>query len=241
MTSIARGSRFPPQQQGFGGFGGPPQQQGFGGFGGGYQPTRQRFNPMPQQQQGFGGFGGGFSMPQQQQNFGGFGGFGGGFSMPQQQQNFGGFGGFGMPQQQGFGGYGMLQQQGFGGYGMPQQGFNQMQPRVQPTPPQQQQGGSNGGMYQIAGAPLNEMQQFEKKMRQQQQLQTGQILGNPYSQQMGQEDPRMQAMRNLQQMGQRQSQYEPMVSGPPPGGQRQSPYEPMVSGPPPGGYNSSGG
>jgi hypothetical protein len=35
----------------------------------------------------------------------------------------------------------------------------------------------------------------------------------------------MQAMRYMQQMGQRQSSYQPMVSGPPPG--------PMVSGPPP--------
>jgi hypothetical protein len=141
-----------------GGFDGQPQQpqqprQPQGGFGGGYQPTRQRFNPMPQQQQGFGGFGGfggGFGMPQQQQGFGGFGmpqqqGFGGfgGYGMP--QQGFGGFGGFGggfgMPQQQGFGGFGggfgMPQQQGFGGFGgfgMPQQrGFGQMQqPMVQP-------------------------------------------------------------------------------------------------------------
>jgi hypothetical protein len=42
----------------------------------------------------------------------------------------------------------------------------------------------------------------------------------------------MQAMRYMQQMGQRQSSYEPMVSGPPPS-QRRNPYEPMVSGPPP--------
>jgi len=77
----------PQQQQGFGGGFNPMQQQGFGGFGGGFQPSRQRFNPM-QQQQGYGG---------QMQGFGG------------QMQGFGG--GFGMPQQQGFGGgYGMLQQ-----------------------------------------------------------------------------------------------------------------------------------
>ena len=300
-----------------GGFGGQPQQpqqpqqprqpqQPQGGFGGGFQPTRQRFNPMPQQGfGGFGGFGGGFGMPQQQQGFGGFGGFGGGYGMP--QQGFGGFGGFGMPQQQGFGGFGGFggygmpqQQQGFGGfgggYGMSQQGGfgqitpQQMQPMVQPTPPQQQlgqitpeqmrvmsgaprvggqqnsparqsfeqfiaSGGPRGGgagffnalqgyqaspqeeqaanvmqqyrqqqlgqspmdqmqpmvqprapqqaeqaIPQIAGAPLDKAQQYQKEMRQRYQQRMGQISGNPYSQQLGQEDRRMEAMRKLQQM-----------------------------------------
>jgi len=274
-----------------GGFGGQPQQpqqprqpqQPQGGFGGGFQPTRQRFNPMPQQGfGGFGGFGGGFGMPQQQQGFGGFGGFGGGYGMP--QQGFGGFGGFGMPQQQGFGGFGGFggygmpqQQQGFGGfgggYGMSQQGgfgqitpqqnspvrqsfeqfiasggprgagagfFNalqggqaspqeeqapqtqsdsllqryrlaqQQQPMVQPRAPQQAEQDipqiarapqqAEQAIPQIAGAPLDKAQQYQKEMRQRYQQRMGQISGNPYSQQLGQEDRRMEAMRKLQQM-----------------------------------------
>ena len=263
-----------------GGFGGQPQQprqpqQPQGGFGGGFQPTRQRFNPMPQQQQGFGRFGGGF---------GGFNG--GGFGMPQQQQGFGGFGGYGMPQQQGFGGFGGDSNPGVNGFPGPQQ----MQPMVQPIPPQQQLGqiapqqqnssarqsfeqfiasggprGAGAGLFnmiqggqtpqqenpagqspmdqiqrysqmmqqtqqpmvqppappqqvrpmvqptppqqqaeraipQIAGAPLNPAERYQKMMRQQQQQRMGEISGNPYSQQLGQEDRRMEAMRKMQQM-----------------------------------------
>jgi hypothetical protein len=71
-----------------------------------------------------------------------------------------------------------------------------MQPMVQPTPPQQQ---VEQAIPQIAGAPLDAMGQYQKMMRQQQQK-MGQISGNPYSQQLGQEDRRMEAMRRMQQM-----------------------------------------
>jgi hypothetical protein len=80
---------------------------------------------------------------------------------------------------------------------------------VQPPPPQQQ--------AEQAIPQLSPARQQIKAMQQRQQQRMGQISGNPYSQQIGQEDQRMQAMRRMQQM------------------------KPQVSGPPPGGYNNSGG
>lgn len=74
---------------------------------------------------------------------------------------------------------------------------DQVRPMVQPTPPQQQ---AERAIPQIAGAPLNPMERYQKMMRQQQQQRMGEISGNPYSQQLGQEDRRMEAMRKMQQM-----------------------------------------
>jgi hypothetical protein len=168
---------------------------------------------MPQQQQSFGGFGGGF---------GGFGGFGG-YGMPQ-QRGFGGFGGYGMPQQQmgGFGGYGMPQQRAESGasnlanayqqfqaaQGQPGLGGSQSasqsaapQPMTQPLPPQQE-GRIDPNTYTRSPFNLEGGQQapMDQMQRQQQLMSLAQMPGNPYAQQMRQEDPRMQAMRNMQRM-----------------------------------------
>jgi hypothetical protein len=160
---------------------------------------------MPQQ-----GFGGGFGMPQQ--------GFGGGFGMP--QQGFGGgFGGFGMPQQRQqdmFTPQVMVQppppQQPNADASRPFEQFlaAQRMSQGQPGPggsqsasqsAAPQQGGSSEGPSQIAGAPSNQMQQMMQQVGQQAAMQPrNAVSGNPYSQQMSQEDPRMQAMRYMQRM-----------------------------------------
>ena len=69
---------------------------------------------------------------------------------------------------------------------------DQMQPMVQPPAPQQ---------VEQANSQLSPARQYINAMQQrQQQKRMGQISGSPYSQQVGQEDPRMQAMRNMQMM-----------------------------------------
>ena len=99
-------------------------------------------------------------------------------------------GGSGMKQQGGFGG-------GFGGYGMPQQQQNFGNTYARTLPPQQQQGG-----YQPSRQRFNQPQQGFNPMQPQVQAQDP-IMQQPqpqYMQQMRQEDPRMAAMRRMQQM-----------------------------------------
>ena len=219
------GYGMPQQQQNFGGFGGgygmPQQQQGgFGGFGGGFGGYG-----MPQQQMGgFGGFGGGYGMPQQQ-----MGGFNqmprqqqesGGYGIPQQQQ-----GGYNQMNRTPSLNLDAIRQSGLGdefgasqaaaqaatlqSMGMPQQssmlgGINQMGGGSQSAA--MQQGGSDA-------ARLYEQFQASQRMGQGQPgpggsqsasqsaaPQQATMPGNPYAQQMRQEDPRMQAMRYMQRM-----------------------------------------
>ena len=99
-------------------------------------------------------------------------------SYPARQQ-----GGFGQPQ--------MVPQQGMGG-----------------QPPQQLGGALQslfGGQQPQQAKPLNPMMQQQAPMQSQAMgMNMGGSVGmappNPYAQQVGQEDPRMQAMRNMQMM-----------------------------------------
>jgi len=73
---------------------------------------------------------------------------------------------------------------------------------VQPTPPQQKQMGMvpSPEMQAYRAQDAANQAQRGQMMQQRSQQRMGQISGNPYSQQLSQEDRRMEAMRRLQQM-----------------------------------------
>jgi hypothetical protein len=172
--------------------------------------------PMPQVQPPMGGFGPGIN------NFGAAPG--GSFGQPQQpgtgQSALGGQqdSPFNLMQrfqtmqqmqqmlpQGGFGGQQPGQPMGIaGGIGMPPQpmgGGDPMQPRISGGPvsdPMQDQ--YQAFMNQTQGLPDNAPMQPGQPMDRQKQIMTQPPAPNPYAKPIGQEDPRMQAMRNMQQM-----------------------------------------
>ena len=200
----------PQQQQSFGGFGGygMPQQRGFGGFGGGYGMPQQQmggFNQMPRQQQESGGYG----IPQQQQ--GGYNqmnrtpslnldairqsGLGDEFGASQAAAQAAALQSMGMPQSEGGmdAGMGAYNQASAARNMAERERFNAAQTQANPAnlanayqDMLRGMGGAGSGSQSAAPQPMVMPQPM--------------MPPNPYSQQMRQEDPRMQAMRYMQRM-----------------------------------------
>lgn len=210
----------PPQQQGFGGYGMPQQMQQQQGFGGGFSPEDVTSFPVtPPRQQGLGGglgsfFGRqGFNTPQQD------------FGQSQLAAQNAALQSMGIPLSEGgidagMGAYNQASAErnmaaraaqanqppasvqdlasllrGGSQSATPQFMPPAMEPRLMPPEPPAPE---NIVQYaQMQGSPtrLNPM-----KMQQMEEQRLAQMPGNPYAQQIRQEDPRMQAMRMMQRM-----------------------------------------